>query len=134
MASKDIHSLLEIDFLFNIDNITSNGIDIGSSIVFDAEGLLSAEFVMVSIDEGGDGTFNFVPKHGDTNVFSQHVNVPANELLGPSLTITQGNTISKQGYIGKKRFLSANIIASGVGEGRNVGVIIVANSPRRAGP
>lgn len=132
MAAHEIHSILLADVLFSIELIDSDGTKIGNQLVTDTLGFEAMEFIMASVDEAGDGLFSAIPKHGDTNVFSEHVDVPAEELLGPALFIEGGNKVVQQGYIGKKRFLSANILASVVTSGRRVGVILVSNAPKRA--
>jgi len=132
MTATELHSKVITSFLFRIDQLTSNGVKTDGNLVVDTTGFESVEIVMVSTDDAGDGTFILVVKHGDTNVFSSHTDVLDEDLLGSQLIISSGNEILQQGYIGKKRFLSANIIASGVTSGRHVGVIAVADSPRHS--
>ncbi len=132
MSSKDIHSLFEIKHIFSIVIIPLDGIFIGTSQVIDTTLLESAEIAFTSLDESGDGSFAFRLREGDTDVYAAHTLVADKDLLGDNMIINGIDQIFNQGYIGKKRFLSAEIDASGVTFGRRVGAIIVADSPRRA--
>ncbi len=130
MAAHELHSILLAQYIFQIELLDANGVHSGADIVIDTLGFESIEFIMTSTDSAGDGDFNFVAKEGDTNIFADHTNVFEGDLLGDPMIITLPNQIQQQGYIGKKRFLSANILAFNVTTGRRVGVIVVANAPK----
>lgn len=133
MPAHEIHSKIVIDYLMRIDLFNSDGIKDGAQLVVDLGGLESVEMIATSTDQSGDGTFDVVMRHGDTDVYTEHLPVdPDGEILGPPALITTGNQLFKQGYAGKKRFLSAEIVAVGVTNGRRLGAILIANSPRHA--
>ena len=118
-----------------IDLFDSNGVQPGFSVVVDTKSFESIELVFVSTNnDSGDGQFNFVLREGDTNVYVEHnlVNVDNGDILGNPAIIDDANQIVRQGYAGKKRFLSGEIIVTGATAGQTVGVILFANSPRHA--
>ncbi len=132
MSSKDIHSLVAIEHIYSIELIAMNGEEPGQFIVIDTTLLESTEIVFTSVNEAGDGDFAFQLREGDTDDYATHTLVADKDLLGLNMIIDDANQIFNQGYIGKKRFLSAAINASGVTVGRRVGAIIIADSPHRA--
>lgn len=132
MASKDIHSLLEVQHIFASELINIPGDDPGLFIVIDTALLNSIEIAFTSVNEAGDGSFTFQLRDGESDDFATHILVADKDLLGDIMVIDGANQIFNQGYIGKKRFISAAILASGVTLGRRVGAIVVADTPIRA--
>ncbi len=136
MASREISSILRQEFVFNIDNITSNGNETGGILTFDSAGFESVEFFIISTNDYTDGTYLMLPRHGDVSDNSQHVAVPSDELTDTPPTsppfIFGVNQVSRVGYFGKKRFLSTHITVTDVTVGARIGVFIVANTPRHA--
>ena len=132
MSSHDIHSIVNIQHIFLIVLIQVNGVDVGNSKVIDTRFLLSTEFTFTSLNESGYGSFAFRLREGDTDVYAEHTLVADKDLLGDNMVINGVSQIFNQGYIGKKRFLSAEVDATGVTAGRRVGTIMMANTPRRA--
>lgn len=135
MATTDLHSIIVTQFLMVIDLFNSNGVQPGGSLVIDTQSLESVELVFVSTNsDSGDGQFNFVLREGDTAVYGEHnpVNVDNGDILGNPAIIDNSNGIVRQGYAGKKRYLSGEILVTGATLGLTVGVILFANSPRHA--
>ncbi len=133
MASTDLHSIIITQFLMVIELFETNGVQPGSGVVVDTFGLESIELVFASENnDGADGLFDFVLREGDTNVYGEHTPVNVGDILGSPALIDGQNQIVRQGYAGKKRFLSGEIIVSGATTGMVIGVILFANSPRHA--
>ena len=132
MASNTIDSIITQDFVFNIDNITSNGLKTGGILVFDSLAFESIEFFIVSTKDYTDGTFRMIPRHGDDSNNANHVDVPVEDLTVAAPFIFNTDQIFRVGYFGKKQFLSAHIVATNVTIGGPAGVFIVANTPRHA--
>ncbi len=135
MASTDLHSIIVTQFLMFIDLFNSNGVQPGDSVVVDTQSLESVELVFVSQTVAvGDGVFDFVLREGDTDIYGEHtpVNVDNGDILGNPAIIDGSNQIVRQGYAGKKRFLSGEILVNSATLGIIVGVILFANSPRHA--
>lgn len=132
MSSKDIHSLVAIEHIYSIELIAINGEEPGQFIVIDTRLLESIEVAFTSLNEAGDGSFAFQLRDGDSDDYATHTLVADKDLLGDNMIIDGVNQIFNQGYIGKKRFISAAINATGVTVGRRVGAIVMADSPRRA--
>ena len=134
MASREIDSRLTPFFVFDVQNITSNTTTLGG-IALDTSGFESVEFIFFNTDDFTDGIYTFDVFDGDTNNAASHTLVSADLLtqFHPILADFNGpNQIFKQGYFGKKRFVSAQIISQAVTVGGRLGVVSVLDKVRRA--
>jgi len=132
MANSEIHSVIRQAILFTISDLVSNGTFSGD-LSLDLAGLGSAEFLFFNTTLATDGDFLLVPRHGDTNNFAQHVDVPVDQLVGPSLQILNSGGASqmfRQGYIGKKRFISVAVTATNVTVGQFIGCFVIVDTGR----
>lgn len=132
MASREIDSRIKIEFVFKMIDLTSSG-EIEGGISLDTFDFESIEFAIFTTNTPlyVDGTFVLQPKHGDTNIPAEHVNVSFDELTQTVPLITGPNQFLKVGYFGKKRFVSCSILSS-VATGAPVGAVIIFNTPRHA--
>ena len=134
MASKDLHTIIEESFIFPVKLLNTDTTFLGG-IVLDTVNTESVEFIPFTAETAGNGFFEIKPKHGDTNVEAEHVDVPADELIGNAPTVTGVSQIARFGYIGHKRFLSVSIVATGTDiGGKTVGVIVVTDAFRHLPP
>ncbi len=133
MASRELHSILEESFVFKPKLLDVNTTLFGN-IAFNMEGFESAEFIAFTVDEAGDGSFLMIPRHGDVADLGEHVDVPANEIVGSIPTLTGVGELASFGYIGKKQFLSLDIAVSGTTTGRRVGVMLAIDTRRHTPP
>jgi len=134
MANSEIHSVVRQGILFTIGGIVANGTFSGDRTI-DLAGLGSAEFLFFNTETPTDGDYVLVPRHGDVFDFAQHTDVPADQLLGPTAVILNsqgGSQMFRQGYIGKKRFVSVAITATNVTVGADLGVFLLVDTARRA--
>ncbi len=132
MASREIDSRIEIEYIFNIIALSATAIFQGG-ISLDTFDFESIEFAIQTPNTPlyVDGNFTLQPKHGDTNVPAAHVNVPFDELTQNVPLVIGPNQLLKVGYFGKKRFVSCQIDATVV-IGSPVGAFVIFNTPRHA--
>lgn len=129
MAFTELHNLILQQFMFNIRELTINQ-TFTDGTVFDTSGFGSQELFIHTTDDIGDGNYTMVIKHGNDSNPVTHVAVPDEDLVGPNITVTGQNDFGKQGYIGKKRFLSIDIVAFGITSGNRVGSFLIADTVR----
>ena len=127
MVAREIHSLIDQKVMFNTRKIVANQTS-SDGIVFDSVGFESIEVFINTTAGVGDGDFTLVIKDGKTNNAGEHVVVPSDDLIGNTITVTGENALAKQGYIGKKRFISIDIVSTNVTLGSRVGSFLIANT------
>lgn len=131
MASREISSRIRPLVVFEITDLTAN-LTFPGQISIDTSGFESAEFLFFAADNLTDGLYTFEARHGDDAAFGTHVPVPVAELIDIPPPIAILNQLFKVGYVGKKRFLSVDVIASGVTVGGGIGAFVILNTPRHA--
>jgi len=131
MTARDLHSITKKQFIFDIIQINSNGSLLGG-ISFDTAGSQSVEVYIFTADDSTDGDHALIIRHGDSEVAATHGTVPQEDLIGPNLEIVGTNSLDSQGYIGKKRFISAEVITSDLTTFGRVGVLVVSDHLRHS--
>ena len=115
-------------------NITTNATTDGN-IAIDTAGFESVEFIFFNTDDFTDGDYLLNIFDGDTSNPASHTQVSATLLTqnAPLLIDSSGaNQVFKQGYFGKKRFVSVKIVSASVTVGARIGVISILDKVRRA--
>ncbi len=134
MASREIDSLIKATIVLGVQAITSDTLTFGA-INVDTAGFESIEFLFFNSNIHADGDYELIPRAGDTTVVANHIPVPADELTVPQidrfiLNSVGINQIIRMGYIGKKRFISADIRSTNVTTGATLGCSLVLNTAR----
>lgn len=114
--------------------IAGNGTTAGN--VIDTLGFESLTFLIV----GGtltDGTYTPLINHSDASNMSGEEAVSDDFLIGTEAEAAlaaadDDNNVKRIGYAGKKRYVTCDIVATGVSSGGNVSVIAVLGHPKEA--
>lgn len=95
----------------NHTDVASDALDVG--------GVRGAEVLtIVGAMTGNDGSNTLVPtlQESDTLVGTDFTNVAAADIVGGAVaTAVSPNTVNKQGYLGKKRYIRVNLDFTGTG-------------------
>lgn len=97
----------------------------------DLQGFGSALMVVNTGAVAGAGDFAIAMQHSDTTTDGDFADVAAKDLLGALPATLEADTIYRQGYIGKKRYVRAVITKAG-GTSIAAGAVFVLGHPAMA--
>ena len=136
MAANEIHTVIKKQYMFNLAAINTNGSHLGN-IAFDSAGFESIEIFINSSSTSGDaGVYTLSIRHGDSSDPGSHFPAASADLVGPTVSFigTSINQLLSQGYVGKRRFVSVDIVATGSTSGTVAASFVVANTLRHVQP
>ena len=129
MASKDLHTIINNSIIFSLRAIIINTTSLGSLV--DTAGLQSVEIIMT----GGavqDGVYQVALFDGNDPGLADAAIVAPEFIIGniSDMRITSSDQVFSIGYVGHKRFLTVEVVSTGVTNGiGGLSVIVVADSP-----
>jgi hypothetical protein len=124
MATKDLKNNISDSLGVNIQSISSNTTTVGN--IIDSSGFESITFIQVS-SAHTDGTYTLLIEDGDDAGLSDAAAVADDFLIGTeaATAITTADSSTSIGYNGKKRYIRASIVSTGVTSGAALGCVVV---------
>lgn len=132
MASRDLHNLIKNSIIFVLRAIIINTTSSGSSV--DTLGLQSVEIIMTGGDVL-DGSYQLAIFDASDAGFSDAAPVAPEFLIGniSDMKIDSSDKVLSIGYVGHRRFLTVEVVSTGVTSGiTGLSVIVVADSPNHS--
>jgi len=127
---RDMKTLIKQLLALNIQTIATDTDTAGNEI--DTQGFESLTFLLM-IGALTDGDYTLKIQHSDVSG-SGYVDVPDDFLVGleSETQLDTANTISKIGYVGKKRYVKATVTSANTTSGATVGAVAILGTPRQA--
>ncbi len=126
----DIHSKLKALNAYNTRAIAANGTTAGN--ILDTKGFESLEFIG-QVKTITDGSYTLLLEESDASDLSGSNVVAAEHTLGGLFVFSaaaDNNKVMRTGYIGKKRYVRASIVAAGITTGVDmIGISAVMGHP-----
>lgn len=132
MSERDLHSNVDDRVAINLQAISTNTTVSGA--IIDTADHESLEFVFLA-GTITDGAYALNIQEGDDSGLSDVASAVADDLLGAEtgFVAANDNTTIRIGYIGKKRYVRAQLISTGVTTGVNmIGAVAVLGHPKSA--
>jgi hypothetical protein len=131
MANIDLKNDLKELVGVDIQAISSDTTTAGN--ILDTAGFEAVTFVQAT-GAYTDGNYTLLIEDGDDAALSDAAAVSDDFLIGTeaATVLSAANSVSRIGYVGKKRYVRASIVSDTTSTGATAGVIAVLTSPRHA--
>lgn len=124
MAKQELHNDLYPSIGLNVQAISADGTTTG--VIVDTQGFGAVQFYIVA-GTLSDGTYTPLVQEGDEADMADATAVADADLTDTEAdaAVSVSNTVKRIGYIGNKRYVRCQIVASSVSSGGTVGVLAV---------
>jgi hypothetical protein len=131
MANIDLKNDLKELVGVDIQAISSDTTTVGN--IIDTAGFEAVTFVQAT-GAYTDGNYTLLIEDGDDSGLSDAAAVSDDFLIGTeaATVLSAANSVSRIGYVGKKRYVRASIVSDTTSTGATAGVIAALTSPRHA--
>lgn len=128
MASQDMHNNIDERIALNTQVIASDTTTAG--VIIDTQGYESVEFIVqAGVVTAGDVTP--LLEDGDDSGLSDAAAVAADFRLGSLVLLDTSNTLTRFGYVGKKRYVKLSVVTANSAN-LTVGGTVILSNPRTA--
>lgn len=125
MGSQDMHNRIDERIALNAQTIASDTTTNG--VIIDTQGFESVEFIL-SVGAVTAGDVTGALQEGDDSGLSDAAAVSSDNTVGSLVTLDTLNTLTRFGYVGKKRFVRLNAVTGNSANLVTQAVVILGNA------